>query len=123
MTHSDRCHSVELLKWYAPVISIRRAWKFNDFIQAGIITFKTSIIKGGVEKFALKQPIFLVLQISLPITCCRSNLCATLAFSSRPALFRKSEAQSMPDRLSLTLVQLVFEGISVDYREPPCSSV
>ncbi|KAF7317333.1 Acetamidase Formamidase [Mycena chlorophos] len=27
--------------------------------QAGIITFKTSIIKGGVEKFALKQPIFL----------------------------------------------------------------
>ncbi|TEB05173.1 hypothetical protein FA13DRAFT_1824738, partial [Coprinellus micaceus] len=25
---------------------------------AGIITFKTSIIKGGVEKFALKQPIF-----------------------------------------------------------------
>ncbi|CAK5264355.1 unnamed protein product, partial [Mycena citricolor] len=29
-----------------------------DF-QAGIITFSTSIIKGGVEKFALKQPIFL----------------------------------------------------------------
>ena len=28
--------------------------------QAGIIKFKTSIIKGGVEKFALKQPIFLV---------------------------------------------------------------
>ncbi|OCH89618.1 Acetamidase/Formamidase [Obba rivulosa] len=27
--------------------------------MAGIITFKTSIIKGGVEKFALKQPIFL----------------------------------------------------------------
>ncbi|KAF5332885.1 hypothetical protein D9758_017203 [Tetrapyrgos nigripes] len=26
--------------------------------EAGIITFKTSIIKGGVEKFALKQPIF-----------------------------------------------------------------
>ena len=30
------------------------------FLQAGIITFNTSIIKGGVEKFALKQPIFLV---------------------------------------------------------------
>jgi len=29
-------------------------------LQAGIITFSTSIIKGGVEKFALKQPIFLV---------------------------------------------------------------
>jgi hypothetical protein len=28
--------------------------------QAGIITFSTSIIKGGVEKFALKQPIFMV---------------------------------------------------------------
>ncbi|KAI6024892.1 Acetamidase/Formamidase [Pisolithus microcarpus] len=27
--------------------------------MAGIITFSTSIIKGGVEKFALKQPIFL----------------------------------------------------------------
>ncbi|KAH9916495.1 Acetamidase/Formamidase [Amylocystis lapponica] len=27
--------------------------------QAGIITFSTSIIKGGVEKFALKQPIFM----------------------------------------------------------------
>jgi len=27
--------------------------------MAGIITFGTSIIKGGVEKFALKQPIFL----------------------------------------------------------------
>ncbi|TEB23279.1 Acetamidase/Formamidase [Coprinellus micaceus] len=26
--------------------------------MAGIVTFKTSIIKGGVEKFALKQPIF-----------------------------------------------------------------
>jgi len=27
--------------------------------MAGTITFKTSVIKGGVEKFALKQPIFL----------------------------------------------------------------
>ncbi|KAF5379822.1 hypothetical protein D9615_005795 [Tricholomella constricta] len=27
--------------------------------EAGIVTFSTSIIKGGVEKFALKQPIFL----------------------------------------------------------------
>ncbi|EED86045.1 predicted protein [Postia placenta Mad-698-R] len=27
--------------------------------MAGIITFSTSIIKGGVEKFAMKQPIFL----------------------------------------------------------------
>ncbi|KAF4613889.1 hypothetical protein D9613_008116 [Agrocybe pediades] len=27
--------------------------------MAGIVTFSTSIIKGGVEKFALKQPIFL----------------------------------------------------------------
>ncbi|THH28356.1 hypothetical protein EUX98_g5831 [Antrodiella citrinella] len=27
--------------------------------MAGVITLKTSIIKGGVEKFALKQPIFL----------------------------------------------------------------
>ncbi|KIJ50948.1 hypothetical protein M422DRAFT_27070 [Sphaerobolus stellatus SS14] len=27
--------------------------------MAGIISFKTSIIKGGIEKFALKQPIFL----------------------------------------------------------------
>lgn len=36
---------------------------FIRFVQAGIITFKTSIIKGGIEKFALKQPIFLVLYI------------------------------------------------------------
>ena len=35
------------------------------FFQAGIITFSTSIIKGGVEKFALKQPIFLVCSTSL----------------------------------------------------------
>ncbi|KDQ59011.1 hypothetical protein JAAARDRAFT_715282 [Jaapia argillacea MUCL 33604] len=27
--------------------------------MAGIITFSTSIIKGGVEKFAMKQPMFL----------------------------------------------------------------
>ncbi|KAJ7909017.1 Acetamidase Formamidase [Mycena leptocephala] len=27
--------------------------------MAGVITFSTSIIKGGIEKFALKQPIFL----------------------------------------------------------------
>ncbi|KAG1852802.1 Acetamidase Formamidase [Suillus subalutaceus] len=27
--------------------------------MAGIVTFSTSIIKGGVEKFAMKQPIFL----------------------------------------------------------------
>ncbi|KAF8071516.1 Acetamidase Formamidase [Lyophyllum atratum] len=27
--------------------------------MAGIVTFSTSIIKGGIEKFALKQPIFL----------------------------------------------------------------
>lgn len=32
----------------------------NVSFQAGIITFSTSIIKGGIEKFALKQPIFLV---------------------------------------------------------------
>jgi hypothetical protein len=40
--------------------------------QAGVITFKTSIIKGGIEKFALKQPIFLVgillLQVGLALT-------------------------------------------------------
>jgi hypothetical protein len=34
------------------------------WLQAGIITFSTSIIKGGVEKFALKQPIFLVSIVS-----------------------------------------------------------
>ena len=28
--------------------------------MAGVITLSCSIIKGGVEKFALKQPIFLV---------------------------------------------------------------
>ena len=27
-------------------------------LEAGIITLKCDIIKGGVEKFALKQPIF-----------------------------------------------------------------
>ena len=43
-----------------------RVMQMNDnlivdtWLQAGIITFSTSIIKGGVEKFALKQPIFLV---------------------------------------------------------------
>ncbi|EIN04008.1 Acetamidase/Formamidase [Punctularia strigosozonata HHB-11173 SS5] len=30
-----------------------------EILRAGIITFSTSIIKGGVEKFAMKQPIFL----------------------------------------------------------------
>ncbi len=34
--------------------------------MAGIITFSTSIIKGGVEKFALKQPIFLVCLVKRP---------------------------------------------------------
>ena len=34
--------------------------------KAGIITLNTSIIKGGVEKFALKQPIFLVSPLFLP---------------------------------------------------------
>lgn len=40
-------------------------YSFSDerTLQAGIVTFSTSIIKGGVEKFALKQPIFVV---SLP---------------------------------------------------------
>jgi formamidase len=28
--------------------------------MAGIVTMKTSVIKGGVEKFALKQPIYMV---------------------------------------------------------------
>lgn len=28
-------------------------------LQAGILTLKTSIIKGGVDKFDLKQPIFM----------------------------------------------------------------
>jgi len=32
----------------------------SDDAQAGIITLSISVIKGGVEKFALKQPIFLV---------------------------------------------------------------
>ncbi|KAE9406707.1 Acetamidase/Formamidase [Gymnopus androsaceus JB14] len=33
---------------------------FCGAIENGVVTFSTSIIKGGVEKFALKQPIFLV---------------------------------------------------------------
>jgi len=33
--------------------------------QAGIITLKCDIIKGGVEKFALKQPIF----VPGPVSC------------------------------------------------------
>lgn len=32
----------------------------NELSQAGIITFSCSIIKGGVEKFSMKQPMFLV---------------------------------------------------------------
>lgn len=28
--------------------------------QAGKVTLKCSVVKGGIEKFALKQPIFLV---------------------------------------------------------------
>jgi len=42
--------------------------------MAGIVTFKTSIIKGGVEKFALKQPIF----CRLPLI-----LCTLLSLSLR----------------------------------------
>jgi hypothetical protein len=50
--------------------------------MAGIIKFSTSIIKGGVEKFALKQPIFLPSPVD-----------------------------------PLYSAKLIFEGISVDYRE------
>jgi formamidase len=28
--------------------------------MAGIVTFNTSIIKGGMEKFAMRQPLFVV---------------------------------------------------------------
>lgn len=37
--------------------------------MAGVITLKTSIIKGGVEKFALKQPIFLVPKLVNGLAC------------------------------------------------------
>jgi hypothetical protein len=39
---------------------------FNMWLQAGVVTFSTNIIKGGVGKFALKQPIFLVSIYSRP---------------------------------------------------------
>lgn len=51
-----------LSKWYVHLYDLVFG-VFIRFVQAGIITFKTSIIKGGIEKFALKQPIFLVLYI------------------------------------------------------------
>ena len=52
---------------YIPTLLQSRLLTY-DFVQAGIITFSTSIIKGGVEKFALKQPIFLVNISSLALT-------------------------------------------------------
>lgn len=48
-------------KWYVLVYGHQRSVIPSWYTQAGIITFKTSIIKGGIEKFALKQPIFLVI--------------------------------------------------------------
>lgn len=79
--------------------------------MAGIITFKTSIIKGGVEKFALKQPIFLVgflLFYLLP------------DFPLQPSPIDPMYSSKVSRRFflpcSLKMSQLVFEGISVDYR-------
>ncbi|KAJ7765858.1 Acetamidase Formamidase [Mycena maculata] len=58
--------------------------------MAGVITFSTSIIKGGIEKFALKQPIFLVRPLSIRL--------------------------SVPSPVDpLYSSKVIFEGISVDY--------
>ncbi|TDL25850.1 Acetamidase/Formamidase [Rickenella mellea] len=65
--------------------------------MAGKVTFSTSIIKGGFEKFALKQPIFLPSPIDPMYSSKASPLLRQIAL------------------LTLKNVQLVFEGISVDY--------
>lgn len=74
-----------------------------DCAQAGIITFSTSIIKGGVEKFALKQPIFLVSTLDHLII---------WSFSGRSIkpLLQPSPVDPMYS------AKLIFEGISVDIR-------
>ena len=51
------CGAIEMVG--APLICFIRRHRPTGIFQAGIITLKTSIIKGGVEKFALKQPIFM----------------------------------------------------------------
>lgn len=55
------CGAIEMVSW--PPVGL--GWLSCIYLQAGVITFKTSIIKGGVEKFALKQPIFLVRHLFL----------------------------------------------------------
>ena len=57
------------------------------FLQAGIITFSTSIIKGGVEKFALKQPIFLVCSILSCVVSVIKEFQNILALSDRSIVF------------------------------------
>ena len=52
------CGAIEMVK--NPPTSFYATLLNYSLLQAGIITFSTSIIKRGVEKFALKQPIFLV---------------------------------------------------------------
>lgn len=39
-------------------------------VQAGVIQLKCSVIKNGIEKFGLKQPIFLVRSLTFVQYCC-----------------------------------------------------
>jgi len=75
--------------------------------QAGSVTLKATIIKGGVEKFALKQPIFLPSPIdpvySAQVCCSFISLLDWRGFAvANDGLLGN---------------QIVFEGISVNYRE------
>lgn len=69
-----------------------RTWD-NHVVQAGIITFSCSIIKNGIEKFALKQPIFLVRSLPELLMNARINDVCLVAISGRPYVLRQGTTQ------------------------------
>lgn len=85
-------------------------------MQAGVITFSTSIIKGGIEKFALKQPIFLVSAFA-------QSYVLSIYRPLQPSPVDPLYSAKVPTRFSASAfgadakhAQVIFEGISVDYR-------
>lgn len=83
------------------------------FSQAGIITLSTSIIKGGVEKFAMKQPIFLV---------CRHLFLQIISVDHQLNTFgNNSRRLSTPCILPKRVILLLFDSLIVWYTMS-CSS-
>ncbi len=81
------CGAIEMVRREGYIMS-RPGYDYNP--QAGIITFSCSIIKNGIEKFALKQPIFLVRLLSgiKAVMSASFNDACPAAFPGRPYVLR-----------------------------------